>query len=180
MKKLSRATGGDTHVHSHRKTTGWLHLDRTFGGHCHHWGFDRSALACRAEGPRIGQPRTVFEQSEADRYCHAQFPRRLRSPAQRRLAGLVQCHASFSASEYPDPGIARNTALSIYICPTRRGVAKLGGGYSTAVGSGPLDYAAPYFGPVSRNRVDVANTPGSTWGVIVWAEPAVLARPPNN
>jgi prepilin-type N-terminal cleavage/methylation domain-containing protein/prepilin-type processing-associated H-X9-DG protein len=79
-----------------------------------------------------------------------------------------------------NPGIARNTALSIYICPTRRGVAKLGGGYSTAVGSGPLDYAAPYFGPVSRNRVDVANTPGSTWGVIVWAEPAVLARPPNN
>jgi prepilin-type N-terminal cleavage/methylation domain-containing protein/prepilin-type processing-associated H-X9-DG protein len=79
-----------------------------------------------------------------------------------------------------NPGIARNTAQSIYICPTRRGVTKFRGGYSTAVGGGPLDYAAPYFGPVTRDRVVVANTPGSTWGVIVWAEPAVLARPPND
>ncbi len=79
-----------------------------------------------------------------------------------------------------NPGIARNTALSVYVCPTRRAVAQLGGGYSTAVGSGPLDYAAPYFGPQSRDRTEVANAPGSTWGVIVWSEPPVLASAANN
>ncbi len=79
-----------------------------------------------------------------------------------------------------NPGIARNTALAVYVCPTRRPVAKLGGGYSTAVGSGPLDYAAPYFGPESRDRNDIANSPGSLWGVIVWSEPPVLASAANN
>ena len=79
-----------------------------------------------------------------------------------------------------NPGIARNTALAVYVCPVRRLARQLGGGYSTAVGSGPLDYAAPYFGPVSRDRNEIASTPGSTWGVIVWSEPPVLAQPPNN
>jgi prepilin-type processing-associated H-X9-DG protein len=79
-----------------------------------------------------------------------------------------------------NPGIARNSPMAIYVCPTRRSPAKFSGGYSTAVGGGPLDYAAPYFGPVTRDRNVVANTPGSLWGVIVWSEPPVLARPPNN
>ena len=79
-----------------------------------------------------------------------------------------------------NPGIARNTALAVYVCPTRRPVTKLGGGHSTAVGSGPLDYAAPYFGPESRDRDAVANSPGSLWGVIVWSEPPVLTSAANN
>jgi prepilin-type N-terminal cleavage/methylation domain-containing protein/prepilin-type processing-associated H-X9-DG protein len=77
-----------------------------------------------------------------------------------------------------NPGIARNTPQSVFVCPTRRNPQKFQGGYSTAVGGGPLDYAAPYFGPVTRDRATVANTPGSTWGVIVWSEPDVLARQP--
>jgi prepilin-type N-terminal cleavage/methylation domain-containing protein/prepilin-type processing-associated H-X9-DG protein len=79
-----------------------------------------------------------------------------------------------------NPGIARNTALTVYVCPTRRGVAQLGGGYSTAVGSGPLDYAAPYFGPESRALTDISNSPASTWGVIAWSEPPVLASAAND
>jgi prepilin-type N-terminal cleavage/methylation domain-containing protein/prepilin-type processing-associated H-X9-DG protein len=79
-----------------------------------------------------------------------------------------------------NPGIARNTPLSVYVCPTRRSATKFSGGYSTAVGAGPLDYVAPYFGPQSRDRTVIANDPKSLWGVIVWAEPPVLAQPPNN
>jgi prepilin-type processing-associated H-X9-DG protein len=39
------------------------------------------------------------------------------------------------------------------------------------VGSGPLTYGAPYFGPVRRDRDSAQNTPSTYWGVIVPAEP---------
>ena len=68
-------------------------------------------------------------------------------------------------------GIARNSPASVFICPSRRTPQKLGGGGGSAVGSGPVDYAGVYFGPVSRSMTTVANTPASLWGVIVWAEP---------
>src|SRR5262249_42192067 len=67
---------------------------------------------------------------------------------------------------------------AVFVCPTRRSPTKFSGVDNSAKGGGPLDYAAPYFGPVSRNRDDIANSPGSTWGVIVWAEPPVLAHQP--
>jgi prepilin-type N-terminal cleavage/methylation domain-containing protein/prepilin-type processing-associated H-X9-DG protein len=85
----------------------------------------------------------------------------------------------------------RDQAMSIYICPTRRSVARFTATSGSSVGGAPLDYAAPYFGPVSRNMNDIATQPppgsgssppsdgpgwapgsiGSLLGVIVWAEP---------
>jgi prepilin-type N-terminal cleavage/methylation domain-containing protein/prepilin-type processing-associated H-X9-DG protein len=67
------------------------------------------------------------------------------------------------------PGLVRNTALAAFVCPSRRAPAKLSNG--SALGGTPLDYAAAYFGPQSRDRNDVKATPGSFWGVIVPSEP---------
>ncbi len=72
----------------------------------------------------------------------------------------------------------RNTAVTVYACPARRGARPLDGP-STAQGSGPLDYAAPYFGPVSRDRNVVAETPGTFWGIIVPAEPRAARGLPD-
>jgi type II secretory pathway pseudopilin PulG len=70
-------------------------------------------------------------------------------------------------------GIDRGTPIKIFTCPTRRLAAKLGGGYSTAVGGAPFDYAAPYFGPQTRDITTIQNTPGTYWGVIVPSEPPI-------
>jgi prepilin-type N-terminal cleavage/methylation domain-containing protein len=76
------------------------------------------------------------------------------------------------------PGLIRNTALSIYVCPSRRGSGdRLSNG--SALGGRPLDYAAPYFGPQSRSRGVIRNTPGSFWGVIVPAEPPAAEGVPD-
>jgi prepilin-type N-terminal cleavage/methylation domain-containing protein/prepilin-type processing-associated H-X9-DG protein len=63
----------------------------------------------------------------------------------------------------------RNTALSIYICPSRRGVGTQGGGHSTARSGGPLHYAAPYFAHPNESRN--LHAVNSYWGVIAPAEP---------
>jgi prepilin-type processing-associated H-X9-DG protein len=66
-------------------------------------------------------------------------------------------------------GLIRNTALGAFVCPSRRAPLKLSNG--SALGGTPLDYAAAYFGPQSRDRNDIKNTAGSFWGIIVPAEP---------
>lgn len=66
---------------------------------------------------------------------------------------------------------ARNTPLSVYVCPSRRQPKAFDGGHLTAIGGAPLCYAAPTFCPVSRAIDVMANTPGTFWGVIVPAEP---------
>jgi prepilin-type N-terminal cleavage/methylation domain-containing protein len=79
-------------------------------------------------------------------------------------------------------GLTRSTALAIYTCPSRRSPHIFFGGHDTAVGGTPLDYAAPYFGPVSQGDLMtpiVPNKPppsvaGALYGVIVWAEPPAL------
>jgi prepilin-type N-terminal cleavage/methylation domain-containing protein/prepilin-type processing-associated H-X9-DG protein len=67
--------------------------------------------------------------------------------------------------------VGRNSPQSFYVCPSRRGAQRLGGGHSTAVSSGPICYAAPYFGPVSRAIATIQNTPATYWGIIVPSEP---------
>lgn len=67
-------------------------------------------------------------------------------------------------------GLIRNTALKTYVCPSRRSPGKLSNG--SALGGTPLDYAAPYFGPVTRSETTIANTAASFWGIIVPSEPA--------
>jgi prepilin-type N-terminal cleavage/methylation domain-containing protein len=68
-------------------------------------------------------------------------------------------------------GLIRNTALAAFVCPSRRVPLRLNG-TGTSLGGAPLDYAAPYFGPESRDRDTIKNAPGSFWGVIVPAEPS--------
>jgi prepilin-type N-terminal cleavage/methylation domain-containing protein/prepilin-type processing-associated H-X9-DG protein len=67
-------------------------------------------------------------------------------------------------------GLIRNTALTMFVCPTRRAPLQLNGS-GTSLGGAPLDYAAPYFGPETRDRDTMHATPGTFWGVIVPAEP---------
>ena len=66
-------------------------------------------------------------------------------------------------------GMARNIGLPGYVCPSRRGLVRFSGG--NANGGRPIDYAAPYFGPVSRDRNQVRNSEASFFGIIVPAEP---------
>src|SRR5262245_39054143 len=66
-------------------------------------------------------------------------------------------------------GHIRNTRLSLYVCPARRAPVRLSNG--SALGGAPLDYAAAYFGPVSRDATAIRNTPASFFGIIVPAEP---------
>jgi prepilin-type N-terminal cleavage/methylation domain-containing protein len=71
-------------------------------------------------------------------------------------------------------GLVRNTALAVFVCPSRRtSQGQLSNG--SALGGRPFDYAAPYFGPQSRDIGTIANTPSSFFGIIVPAEPP-LAR----
>jgi prepilin-type N-terminal cleavage/methylation domain-containing protein/prepilin-type processing-associated H-X9-DG protein len=81
-------------------------------------------------------------------------------------------------------GIVRSTALAMYTCPSRRSPLIFRGGHDTAVGGTPLDYAVPYFGPVSQGDLMTAVVPnkpspsvaGALDGVIIWAEPPVVAK----
>jgi prepilin-type N-terminal cleavage/methylation domain-containing protein len=72
-------------------------------------------------------------------------------------------------------GLIRNTALTIYVCPSRRGTGKLSNG--SALGGEPLDYAAPYFGPQTRDERTIGATASSFWGIIVPSEPPAAGRP---
>jgi prepilin-type N-terminal cleavage/methylation domain-containing protein/prepilin-type processing-associated H-X9-DG protein len=67
-------------------------------------------------------------------------------------------------------GLVRNTPQVSFVCPSRRspGVRLTNG---SALGGTPLDYAAPYFGPQSRDINVMRNTPGTFWAIIVPSEP---------
>jgi prepilin-type processing-associated H-X9-DG protein len=76
-----------------------------------------------------------------------------------------------------EAGLIRNTALKLYVCPSRRTPVQLTNG--SALGGRPLDYAAPYFGPESRAGEIILNTPASFWGIIVPAEPPIARGWPD-
>src|SRR5262245_21174521 len=80
------------------------------------------------------------------------------------LAFLEQQQAQKQAG-----GLIRNTPLPIYVCPSRRNTQRLTN--VSALGGMPLDYAAAYFGPVTRDSTTIKNTQASFFGVIVPAEP---------
>ncbi len=69
----------------------------------------------------------------------------------------------------------RNTPLSAYACPSRHLVAQFQGGYSTAVGGAPLDYAAAYFPLLggTRDIQPINNDPLKAFrnGVLLPSEP---------
>jgi prepilin-type N-terminal cleavage/methylation domain-containing protein/prepilin-type processing-associated H-X9-DG protein len=75
-------------------------------------------------------------------------------------------------------GLIRNTALTVFVCPSRRSADdRFTNG--TALGGRPIDYAAPYFGPVSRDRTVIKNTPSSFFGIIVPSEPPIAEGMPD-
>jgi prepilin-type N-terminal cleavage/methylation domain-containing protein len=75
-------------------------------------------------------------------------------------------------------GLIRNTALAVFVCPSRRGPdTRLSNG--SALGGRPLDYAAPYFGPQSRDRTVIARTTASFNGIIVPCEPPAARGMPD-
>jgi prepilin-type N-terminal cleavage/methylation domain-containing protein len=82
------------------------------------------------------------------------------------------------AAQSQQAGLIRNTALATFVCPSRRAqnVRLLNG---SALGGRPLDFAAPYFGPQSRDRNVIHNTPGTFWGIIVPAEPPIAEGMPD-
>jgi prepilin-type N-terminal cleavage/methylation domain-containing protein/prepilin-type processing-associated H-X9-DG protein len=75
-------------------------------------------------------------------------------------------------------GLIRNTPLNAFICPARRAPLRFTSNTS-ALGGAPLDYAAPYFGPVSRNRVTIRNTASSFFGIILPSEPPAVRGQPD-
>jgi prepilin-type N-terminal cleavage/methylation domain-containing protein len=74
-------------------------------------------------------------------------------------------------------GLVRNTIMSICTCPSRRGSTRLSNG--SALGGAPLDYAAPYFGPVSRDPNVIRNTPSLGFGIILPSEPPIARGLPD-
>jgi prepilin-type N-terminal cleavage/methylation domain-containing protein/prepilin-type processing-associated H-X9-DG protein len=73
----------------------------------------------------------------------------------------------------PDSVRARETPTPMFVCPSRRGVQRLGGGHSTALSGNPLDYAVAYFGPVQNDSTFTkGQDPNLTKGVIIPSEPS--------
>jgi prepilin-type N-terminal cleavage/methylation domain-containing protein len=72
-------------------------------------------------------------------------------------------------------GMARNAGMAVFVCPTRRGLIT----FRTNVnnnGGRPLDYASPYFGPVSTDVMAAFNDPATYFGIIVPSEPPAAGR----
>src|SRR5262249_6571984 len=75
-------------------------------------------------------------------------------------------------------GLIRNTALLTFVCPSRRsGSERLTNG--SALGGRPIDYAAAYFGPQSRDRNAIRNDPASFFGIILPCEPPIAEGMPD-
>ena len=79
-----------------------------------------------------------------------------------------------SSGQEQAAGLMRNTIIPAFICPSRRAGYTLVNG--SALGGAPLDYASPYFGPVSRGESAIFNDPNSQAATIVPAEPPAAGR----
>ena len=66
-------------------------------------------------------------------------------------------------------GYIRSVSMPAFICPSRRSAVVFTNG--GANGGRPLDYAAPYFGPVARGPQAIKNAASTFWGVVVPSEP---------
>jgi prepilin-type N-terminal cleavage/methylation domain-containing protein len=82
-----------------------------------------------------------------------------------QILGYIEQQAAMNLAG----GFIRSVAMPAFICPSRRSSERLSNG--SANGGRPLDYAAPYFGPVSRSPQTIKNTASTFWGIIVPAEP---------
>jgi prepilin-type N-terminal cleavage/methylation domain-containing protein len=72
-------------------------------------------------------------------------------------------------------GMVRNIGLPIFVCPSRRGLVTFRSNVNNN-GGRPLDYAAPYFGPVTTDVLVAFNTEATYFGIIVPSEPAAAGR----
>jgi len=73
-------------------------------------------------------------------------------------------------------GMIRNAGLAVFVCPTRRGLITFKTNANNN-GGRPLDYASPYFGPVTGDPLVSFNTPSTFFGIIVPSEPSAAGRP---
>ncbi len=78
------------------------------------------------------------------------------------------------SSQELQAGVIRNTWLNFVVCPSRRVSGRLSNG--SALGGAPLDYAVPYFGPVSRGEGAVFADSNSFAGIIIPSEPREAGR----
>jgi prepilin-type N-terminal cleavage/methylation domain-containing protein len=72
-------------------------------------------------------------------------------------------------------GMVRNIGLPIFVCPTRRGLVTFRSNANNN-GGRPLDYAAPYFGPVTTDVTAAFNDQATYFGIIVPSEPVAAGR----
>jgi prepilin-type N-terminal cleavage/methylation domain-containing protein/prepilin-type processing-associated H-X9-DG protein len=72
-------------------------------------------------------------------------------------------------------GLIRNTPLAAFVCPTRRSPLRFNG-TGSSLGGAPLDFAAPYFGPQTRDEATIGKTAASFFGIIVPSEPPAAGR----
>jgi prepilin-type N-terminal cleavage/methylation domain-containing protein/prepilin-type processing-associated H-X9-DG protein len=71
-------------------------------------------------------------------------------------------------------GHVRNNYMGFLVCPSRREYTVLSNG--SARGGVPLDYAAPYFGPVTRSESSIGANANTFRGIIVPSEPREARR----
>jgi prepilin-type N-terminal cleavage/methylation domain-containing protein/prepilin-type processing-associated H-X9-DG protein len=103
-----------------------------------------------------------------------------RSPPQQAASWPFQIlpFVEQQAAQNQSGGHIRNTALAAFVCPSRRSPSTTLS-VGSALGGKPLDYAAPYFGPVSRDRTTIRNTPSTFYGIIVPSEPPIARGMPD-
>jgi prepilin-type N-terminal cleavage/methylation domain-containing protein/prepilin-type processing-associated H-X9-DG protein len=103
-----------------------------------------------------------------------------RSPPQQAAAWTFQVmpFVEQQAAQNQAAGQIRNTGFEVFVCPTRRSSSiTLSAG--SALGGKPLDYAAPYLGPESRDITTIKNTQSTFNGIIVPAEPPKVRGMPD-
>jgi prepilin-type N-terminal cleavage/methylation domain-containing protein/prepilin-type processing-associated H-X9-DG protein len=103
-----------------------------------------------------------------------------RSPPQQAISWPFQIlpFVEQQAAQSQAGGLIRNTVEVCFVCPSRR-TPDVKFSVGSAAGGRPLDYAAPYFGPQSRDRTTIRNTPSTFFGIIVPSEPPAARGMPD-
>jgi prepilin-type N-terminal cleavage/methylation domain-containing protein/prepilin-type processing-associated H-X9-DG protein len=72
-------------------------------------------------------------------------------------------------------GMVRNAGMPAFVCPTRRGLVTFRSNANNN-GGRPLDYASPYFGPVTTDVLAAYNDEATYFGIMLPSEPPEAGR----
>ena len=72
-------------------------------------------------------------------------------------------------------GMIRNAGMAVFVCSSRRGLITFRSNVNNN-GGRPLDYAAPYFGPVTTDVMAAFNDEATYYGIVVPSEPSEAGR----